>query len=106
MEGDDPTTLRDAVPPDRGLISRQVSRGIAGLSMSPTEHAIGIGSFATVATTRDEIRVLLIFNDYVHGGNLSESLHSVSRLQRGGYIIDLENSHSITLPVDSDIPND
>ena len=118
MEGDDPTTPRNAVPPDKALISRQMSRGIAGPSMKligytiPLQFAhIGlladrmpIGSFATVATTRDDIRVLLIFNDYVHGGCSSESLRSVPRLEQGGSIIDLENSHWITLPINSDLP--
>ena len=111
-EGNDPATPRDAVPPDRGSISRLLSRGIAGTSMSPIDPHTGFraemhtGSFATVAITRDEIRVLLIFNDYVPGGDMSESSHFIPRLQTGGSVIDLENSRSITLPVDNNIPND
>ena len=37
---------------------------------------------------------------------MSESSHSIPRLQNGESVIDLENSRSITLTVDNDIPND
>ena len=77
--------------------------------ISPTVHAPHdetrpTGSFASVAITRDEIRVLLIFNDYVPGGD-RQSLHSIPRLRTSGSIMD-PRSRLITLPVDDDILDD
>ena len=59
-----------------------------------------------VSTSTDRLSATSQVAYQGHSSDKPKSLHSIPRLQTGGSIIDLKHSRSITLPVDSDIPND